>query len=290
MKKVLILATRKNYPSIPLAIKTRLKKLKVDCDYQELGDVKIILENNKSIMVSINGCSLSDYGFVFIRTIGKLSVSREVATIISRECERLGIPYMDKVHRDYITDNKLISGYMMNSSGVSIPKTVYLGNKASKDLGELKKILGFPLIIKKTDSEKAKDVFLIKDYPELEDFVKNNGMKEFIFQELIKSSKDCRLYIIDKEVGFTVLRKSDAIIKNVNVGATREYIEASEPMNQVAIAASKATHLTLSGVDVLESEDGSLYVLEVNRAPAYSEENGPGSRFDFVADYIKENL
>lgn len=290
MKKILILAVSIKENSIPEAVQKRINSKGVECDYKTIGDVYIKLENGKEPEVKVDQASLSDYGFVFLRTIGKHVVSREIATIIAKECERLKIKYIDKVHAGYITDNKLIAGYMLNINKVSIPKTIYKGIVNDDYFRIVGKEIGYPCIIKKTNSEKAKDVFLIKSEDELRHFNEVTGLRGHVIQQLINSKKDCRIYLVDKDVGFTVLRKSKDVIKNVNIGAKREYIEPTKEMKRIAINASKATGLTFSGVDILESEEGSLYVLEVNRAPAFSGENGPSDKFDFLADYIIENL
>lgn len=289
-KRVLILTKYKEEKSkLPKYVQRRVKELGSDCDIKYFSDVRIIFGNKRKTTVLVGNRDLSDYKSVFIRTIGREQITREVASIVARECEKRKIKFADSVYKHYVNENKLIAGYILNDNRVLTPLTYYAGSLNKRLIGEIKKTIGFPFIIKKTDSAKGRDVFLIKSNKELDVFLSKEDVKDYIFQEFLPNDYDYRVYITTNGKGFAITRSrtsKEEVTNNISKGGIRNYTSLSSKMKKASIKAAKLLGINFAGVDFIE-HDKKIYVLEVNRAPSYSNMDSRGKRaFDFLAEFI----
>jgi tetrahydromethanopterin:alpha-L-glutamate ligase len=81
--------------------------------------------------------------------------------------------------------------------------------------------------------------------------------------------RDSRVMVIGGEPVAAMLRHGQSWITNVHRGARCEKVAAAGRVAELATAAAEAVGAGYAGVDLIEDEDGKVFVLEVNSMPAW---------------------
>jgi RimK family alpha-L-glutamate ligase len=84
-----------------------------------------------------------------------------------------------------------------------------------------------------------------------------------------KDWHDFRVFVVGGQPVAAMRRQGVSWITNVAQGGTCERAACRGPLAELASAASRAVGAAYAGVDLIESEDGALMVLEVNSMPAW---------------------
>lgn len=110
-------------------------------------------------------------------------------------------------------------------------------------------------------------------------------------QEMIpKLDRDIRVIVVGGEALGATYRRSTQWRTNVARGAVSEYCPLSPEQAKLAAAAAGTVGADIAGVDLLEDEEGRLYVLEVNHRVEFAGfQRAHKDRVD-VADRIVEHL
>jgi RimK family alpha-L-glutamate ligase len=84
--------------------------------------------------------------------------------------------------------------------------------------------------------------------------------------------RDFRVFVCAGQVVAMMSRNSGDWITNVNRGGLPAVVERAceNDLARLAIAASAAVGADFSGVDIIQSDDGGLLVLEINSMPAWT--------------------
>lgn len=94
----------------------------------------------------------------------------------------------------------------------------------------------------------------------------------YYLQQLIETPEephDYRVFIINDRVVAAMKRKGTSWVNNVAAGAQCEAVEVNEEMATLALKAAAAVDIDYCGVDIIQSNTGEYYVLEVNSIPAW---------------------
>lgn len=94
----------------------------------------------------------------------------------------------------------------------------------------------------------------------------------YYLQQLIETAKephDYRVFIINGRVVAAMKRTGASWVNNVAAGAQCEAVEVNEDMATLALKAAAAVDIDYCGVDIIQSNTGEYYVLEVNSIPAW---------------------
>ena len=167
--------------------------------------------------------------------------------------------------------DKLRSLQILSSAGIGVPKTVFT-NYSSDVLGVIAQVGGVPLIIKLLECTQGLGVVLAETTNVAESVIEAfNGLQaRVIVQEYIKEANgaDIRVIVVDGQVVGAMKRqgKDGDFRSNLHRGGIAKSIELSEEEKNAAINAAKALNLGVAGVDMLQSDRGTL-VLEVNSSP-----------------------
>lgn len=167
--------------------------------------------------------------------------------------------------------DKLRSLQIMARSGVGMPKTVFT-NYSTEVRKIIESVGGPPLIVKLLEGTQGVGVVLAPTFKAAESIIQAfHSMKaRVIVQEYIKEAKgeDIRAFVIDGKVVGAMKRKGKEgeFRSNIHRGGTGELIKLSKEERHAALIAAKVMGLSVSGVDMLQSERGPL-VLEVNSSP-----------------------
>lgn len=80
---------------------------------------------------------------------------------------------------------------------------------------------------------------------------------------------DLRLFVLGERV-FGMRRRNPLDWRtNVSRGATTEPLEVTDELKDLAVRATRAVGAEIAGVDLLPSQDGQLYAIEVNAVPGW---------------------
>ncbi len=157
----------------------------------------------------------------------------------------------------------------LEKNKVPIPKTIFKGTNNTELLNQyVIQLKNFPIVIKTYGGTGGHGVIKIDNYQTLysiSDFLISKGI-DFQLKEFICSSFCYRVCVLGNEVIYTAkrpIKKND--FRNNIVSDKSEFIEASNPIKDLAIKASHNANLNFSGVDIITCErTNTNYVLEVN--------------------------
>lgn len=200
------------------------------------------------------GASVTFYGCAVLRQFemgGVYSLNESVAITRSRD--------------------KLRATQLLSRKGVGLPVTGFA--HATKMADELIEFVGgAPLVIKLLEGTQGKGVVLAEDKKAAESVIDafQNLKAYFLVQEFIGEAKgaDLRCFVVGEKVVAAMQRsaKEGEFRSNLHRGGTAKIVKVTPEERAVAVKASKAMGLNVSGVDLIRSRRGPL-VLEVNSSP-----------------------
>lgn len=167
--------------------------------------------------------------------------------------------------------DKLRSLQILARAGMGMPKTIF-ANK-TKDIDQIIEVVGgTPCIIKLLEGTQGIGVILAENHKAAKSvigaFMKLNAA--MLVQEFIKEAKgaDIRAFVVDGQVIGAMKRqaKEGEFRSNLHQGGTATVINLTDEERSMAIKATKKLGLGIAGVDMLQSERGTL-IMEVNSSP-----------------------
>jgi len=179
---------------------------------------------------------------------------------VLRQFQALGIYTTDTAYSLELARNKLRSLQYMMRHNVPFPTTGF-----SYAMGGYKKLMktigGDSFVIKLNEGTQGMGVFLAEDRKQAKNFLGTFDQfdTEVMAQEFIAESAgtDLRCFVVGDKV----------------VASMRFSADLSEEERELALKASKAVTMNISGVDIIRSDRGPL-VIEINSAPDFGGEWG----------------
>lgn len=278
-------------------IGTELTQNGVNFSVSSLEEAEFFIEKNK-IELLICGNQIKDWDTIYLRKVGR---NRGVAHMLAHMSKKAGINFIDRYHeqtKDASDAAKIIQMFRLAEAGVSIPKTYFAGSYTKKHLRNAVVYLKLPIVIKECNTSQGAGVFLAKSVNELEkiiiDRLEQDDRKEIFLQEFIPNDFEYRVLVTGNKVAVTekkIRSKKEAFRNNVYLGATEEFVDISTVgvrIKKEALLAAKITHIQVAGVDVVEREDGSPIIFEVNSCPALTLNTKISPEIKKLAEYLTE--
>jgi len=152
-----------------------------------------------------------------------------------------------------------------------VPKTLSFASAHNID-DAIRRVGGYPFILKKLKGTQGNAVFLINDvdlaHKKLGKYIRKH--KPFLIQEFIKESKgaDLRCFVVGGEIVGAMRRVAakGEFRANIHAGGRGEAVKLTPEERDMAINAATLLRLPIAGVDILRSDKGPL-LLEVNSSP-----------------------
>lgn len=176
-----------------------------------------------------------------------------------------------------ICEDKALTYSAVCGEGVEIPTTLYaplcysdlskMPKRVSEEADTVIQILGLPLIFKLNVGSLGIGTRLIGSKKELEAAMVEFACVPHHYQEFVKSSAgtDIRVAVIGgKAIASMRRRNSSGFLSNLAAGGAAEVYDAPEAFLHMAELAAARIGADYCGVDLLEGEDGSPILLEVN--------------------------
>ncbi|MBI2310337.1 RimK family alpha-L-glutamate ligase [Candidatus Collierbacteria bacterium] len=227
-----------------------------------------VIQDNK---LTVEGLTDSKVDLVITR--GVILGIKEIVAVLSH-LRATGTKVFDNnlINLNY-SINKVTDLMKLALAEVAIPNTRH--SHDFEDFQSLAQELKFPLIIKPTSTGKGAGVVKIENEQELFDFTARairdeRTAKRYVMQEFIPYIHDLRLLIIGDHIYCMerIPREGD-FRANFSLGGTVELFKPSAETVALAQKALQATGMSVGGVDVLITEAGRQYILEVNHNPGF---------------------
>lgn len=197
---------------------------------------------------------------------------------VLRQFQAIGTYVTDTAYALELARNKVRSFQYLMKKNVPFPRTgSAFATEGYKNI--LNTIGEEPFIIKLNQGTQGVGVFLAQDQRQAENFLGTFEQldTEVMVQEFIEEAagSDLRCFIVGGEIVGAMCRKSQGedFRANISLGGTAEKADLSEEEKRVALEASAAMNLNVSGVDIVRSKRGPL-VIEINGAPDFCGEFG----------------
>lgn len=259
----------------------------INGDLTEITDIK-------------TGKKISEYSLVYVKAHWKYP---ELAGALAGFLSYKSIKVIDTEITKYTSRSKLTEMMKLSTHSLPVPRSFagYRDVLVSKS-PEIQEALGFPLILKKTTSDRGNDNYYI-DSPEAYESVmsKVEPSEVYVAQKYIPNEGFLRVNILGQEVTSAVYRKSydhpDKLKQHLNKpsgGVNAELVDVkslSSEVLDIAVRSSVCMSRQVAGADVIkDKETGKWYILEVNSSPqirtgAFAEQK----TIDF-ANFIKRSL
>jgi ribosomal protein S6--L-glutamate ligase len=215
-----------------------------------------------------NGSSLQGAN-VFIPRIGRSMTN--FGTMLLRHLEIMDVPTTMSDEALTTARNKFLALQALHEAGVPVPRTVLLASRPSAL--EARTFVPYPAVLKILTGTQGIGVMRVKDLDETASIVDTLNMfgEVVCLQEYIPNPGiDIRAFVVGDEVVASMKRVAPHTEwrANIHLGAKGQKVELSEDTKAVAVRASRAVGLEISGVDLIMSGDAP-YVLEVNASPGF---------------------
>jgi RimK family alpha-L-glutamate ligase len=158
---------------------------------------------------------------------------------------------------------------LLEAAGVPTPRTIVTerADEALRAFGELGDVVVKPLL-----GSGGRGIFRITDEDHAWRAFRALEQQRFVLyiQEFVPHGHhDLRLFVAGGEVVAAARREADGWKTNLAAGAEARPHRPTPEQERLAVAAAAAIGTDYAGVDLLEAEDGRLFVTEVNGIPAW---------------------
>lgn len=179
-------------------------------------------------------------------------------------------------------DDKMMTYTILENNNIRMPSTIsgimntgiekidnFACSKQLKDYVETD--LGYPFIVKKSNSKGGRDIYKINNRNELEDICNKLNGSQYLFQQFISDNtgKDIRVPVIGGNVVGSFMRINENDFRsNITLGGNAIPYEISNDYKEVAEKVAKILKLDYCSVDFFVSNDKEPLICEVNPDPA----------------------
>ena len=198
----------------------------------------------------------------------------DYAMAIVRQFELSGIPAVNGFYSILSARNKFLSLQMLSLQNLPVPDS-HLVINLSGFRAAVENLGGYPVVVKSLRSRQGAGVALIQS-PDMAEFVLNNLQdmsRGLLVQEFIPTGarKDIRAFVIGDRVSSAMELKpnADDFRANIHLTGHGTPYDPDPQLAGLAVRASRALGLEISGVDIILDEEGKAKVIEVNYSPGF---------------------
>ena len=243
--------------------------------------------------VQVRGEALEDCGALLVRTIPAGSLEQIVFRMDAlHRLEKLGICVVNSATAIERTVDKYHASFLLADAGIPTPRSLVTEDfeTALAACREMRDVVIKPLF-----GSEGKGMARIADEETAYRVLRAWELNRYIFyiQEYVPHfQEDVRAFVIGDKVAGAMRRRAAGWKTNYSNGAEVSAAELGREMEELALKAVKVIGLDYAGIDLMLSEDGRTYVVEVNSIPGWrglrkiTEEDVPGR----IVDHVLEKL
>jgi len=263
MKKALSIINAHAVTDGPLHFHSRMKE-----ELEPLG-YALELKTNAEILAAID----SDGNLIDPIQNAAFVLYLDKDLYLSHHLRSLGHILFNDAKAIRLCDDKMLTHLALANNGIKMPKTLsaplaYSNAIAVNFLETVKKTFPFPLVAKENFGSLGKNVYLIQNEIELENFEKSRHSTPHLYQEFIKSSFgfDYRVIVIGgiATAWMKRINKTGDFRSNIAQHATSEKTDLPPAYIEMAEKAARSLRLDYCGIDLLEGQNGEPILCEVN--------------------------
>jgi len=230
-----------------------------------------------------------DIDVLIPRLAGNLSHS---TSILRHFRNNLGIYTANSPEGIINASNKLKTLQLCSAAGLKTPKTIMVDRP--KNIDAIIKQIGLPIVVKFVSGSKGYGVSILETKLAAKSTIESfhRTRSKFLIQKYIESNgTDIRAFIVDGEVIASYERKApkNDFRSNLSSGGSGKKINLTQSEKDFCVTASKAVGLNISGVDIIKSKSGYIYLIEVNSNPGFKGQKITGVNFtDKIIRYVEQ--
>jgi len=243
---------------------------------------------------------LGDYDAVLPRIGASLTY---FGTAVVRQFQQMDIYSPNSADGILNSRDKLRSFQILSKHKIGIPATTFVKDKLDV-LPAIERVGGAPVVIKLLEGTQGIGVLLAHTIEMATSIIEllQSQKQNVLIQKFVAESKgkDVRAIVVGDQVVAAMRRvaQGQEFRSDVHRGGKTEMVELSDVYKETAIKASKMMGLGISGVDMLEGEDGPQ-IMEINSSPGLEGIEGctkldvAGAFIDYIAatvDYPEINI
>jgi RimK family alpha-L-glutamate ligase len=232
---------------------------------------KLVSKIGKYPKISFRGYPIEDFDSIIVRRVpGGSSEQVFYRMDAIRMLEQYGVYVINSPKSIETAVNKYYTSALLEKAGVNTPKTIVTESfsqamKAFDELGGdvlIKPIFGSlgMGITRLSDKNIAYRVFRALEVTQsvyyLQEFIQHKG-------------EDIRSFVIGNKVIAAMKRVSKGWKTNISSGGKAEKYEPKPEVVEMSLRAAEAIGLEYSGVDLIESPNNGLQVIELNSTPGW---------------------
>jgi RimK family alpha-L-glutamate ligase len=243
--------------------------------------------------VHVRGEALEDCSALLVRTIPTGSLEQIVFRMDAlHRLENLKVCVVNSASAIERTVDKFYTSFLLDHAGIPTPRSLVTEDfeTALAACREMKDVVIKPLF-----GSEGKGMVRVADEETAYRILRAWELNRYIFyiQEYVPHfQEDIRAFVIGGRVAAAMRRRAAGWKTNYANGAEVSAAELSGEMEELALRAVKVIGLDYAGVDLMRSEDGRTYVVEINSIPGWrglqriAEEDIPGR----IVDHVIEKL
>ncbi len=221
--------------------------------------------------LQVRGLNVKDINSVIVRPIGRSSLDQAIFRLDALyTMEDLGVHVINKPSAIERSMDKYRSLYLLHKRGIPVPETVVVEDPSIAF--EFMRTMP-DIVLKPVFGSRGHGSTRISD----RDLAWNILREQAFFRHVIYMQRfiphrrrDIRAFVIGNEVVAAMVRENPESWKtNVAMGAKPKPIKLEGELEDLAIKSTEILGCEVAGVDILLSESGNAYVLEVNSQPGW---------------------
>jgi RimK family alpha-L-glutamate ligase len=238
------------------------------CDF--LSITRIVAGIGQKPFVSSEGHALEDYDALIVRSIPSGSLEQVIFRVdVLHRLENLGVKVINSATTIERTVDKYYTSSLLQDVGIPTPRTIVAERyeNAMDAFFQFKDVVVKPLF-----GSEGKGIIRIQEEDMAYRVFKSLELGNYIFyvQEFIPhKNQDIRVFLIGEEPIAAMVRESETWKTNIARGAKAKSRAIDPSIKDLSVKAARTLGAFYAGVDILESEEGELFVTEVNGIPGW---------------------
>ena len=187
---------------------------------------------------------------------------------------KLSVPVWNSAQAIERCVDKSMTTFLMQQAGLPTPATFAVEGREAAEKIAARELPRSPLVLKPLFGAQGRGIRLVREPADLPSEDEVNGV--YYLQHYVPRAgppfRDFRVFVCSGAAVAMMQRRGGDWVTNVNRGAVPERFSGCLQVElcDMAVAAADAVGADFAGVDIVQSTDGRLFVLEANSMPAWS--------------------
>jgi [lysine-biosynthesis-protein LysW]--L-2-aminoadipate ligase len=250
----------------------------------------------RKLCLKMSTVTPTDYDVIWIRCVSQSQAITSAALL-----RHQGVPTVNRYSVFEMCGDKVLTTLALAERGIPTPRTV-LAFSQSAALSAIEEI-GYPVVLKSPVGSWGRLLAKLNDREAAEAILEHkmvlhrSDAEPFYIQQYVrKPGRDIRTMVVGDETIYGIYRRSPHWITNTARGGDTVDIPITPEIDGLSRAAAQAVGGGIVAVDLLEDENGSLLVNEVNHTPEFhgamqvAEIDIPGRMVDYVVGVCEGSI